>query len=86
LKWWQKIKLLSVVMDKQLYNNYKYKVHYNYYDDGPKWKEKKFLTRKDLQQFIGDEVLNCRFMVIFIKKGGKYRDYRLLGIDRYDYE
>lgn len=68
------------------YNNYLYKVHYNYYDDGPKWKEKKFLTRNDLQQFIGDEVLRCRFMVIFIKRGGKYRDYRLFGIDRYDYE
>lgn len=66
--------------------SYLYKVHYAYYDDGPKWREKKFLTTKDLQQFIGDEVLMCRYMVIYIKRGGKYRDYRLFGIDRYGYD
>lgn len=64
------------------YNNYLYKVHYNYYDDGPKWREKKFLTWKDLQQFIGNKVLMCRYMVVFIKMRGKYREYRMLGVDK----
>lgn len=67
-----------------MYKDYLYKVHYAYYDDGPKWREEKFEDGRGLKEFIGNHFMMCRFIVVKRKEGRFYKEIRLAGIDNYE--